>query len=85
MRCSAQGRVPPSPLQQYTQLRPIQPEDQAQRWDWLHVALWGPPPAIALTVHPQNPAIALYADCGFVDRGKRRGYRLMVASLSEHR
>ncbi|MEN8821368.1 MAG: GNAT family N-acetyltransferase [Abyssibacter sp.] len=170
--------MPPSPLQQYTQLRPIQPEDQAQLWDWLHVALWDPPPAgprprhvlrhpeiriyaeawgrpgdlgqvlvvngrasgacwarllplgvglasvdartpqlgigldpsargcghgrrllravlnlareanmpaVALTVHPQNPAIALYADCGFVDRGERRGYRLMVASLSEHR
>lgn len=38
-------------------------------------------PRIALTVHPANPAQALYADCGFVPQGERRGYRLMVAPL----
>jgi GNAT superfamily N-acetyltransferase len=35
----------------------------------------------ALTVHPLNPAAALYRRCGFVERGLRNGYRLMVALL----
>jgi ribosomal protein S18 acetylase RimI-like enzyme len=36
---------------------------------------------VSLTVHPLNPAIRLYARCGFVDAGERNGYRLMVATL----
>jgi RimJ/RimL family protein N-acetyltransferase len=30
-------------------------------------------------VHPENPAIRVYEACGFVERGLRRNYRLMVA------
>ena len=151
--------------------RPLVAQDQAQLWEWLHIALWDPPPAplrprevlqhpgvriyaehwgrasdvgvvgqvdgldigacwmrlvpggaglahvdahtpqlgiamlpafqrkgwgeplmraalraaadhgyaqVALTVHPENPAIALYERCGFTDRGARSTYRLMV-------
>lgn len=36
---------------------------------------------VSLTVHPENPARLLYAQCGFRPAGERRGYRLMVASL----
>lgn len=36
---------------------------------------------VSLTVHPQNPAIALYESCGFVRRGVRNTYHLMVAQL----
>jgi len=36
---------------------------------------------VSLTVHPQNPAIALYERCGFVKRGLRNTYYLMVAEL----
>lgn len=36
---------------------------------------------VALTVHPQNPAIALYEACGFVKRELRSTYHLMVAAL----
>jgi ribosomal protein S18 acetylase RimI-like enzyme len=154
--------------------RPLGPADQAALWDWLHVALWDPPPAplrprevldhpgvsiyaegwgregdvgvvgevdgkpvgacwmrrirggvglgyvdddtpqlgialmpghrglgfgrallqaaldaarahgyrqVSLTVHPQNPAIALYESCGFVKRDLRNTYHLMVAQL----
>jgi len=35
---------------------------------------------VALTVHPDNPARLLYAQCGSRPAGERRGYRLMVAS-----
>jgi ribosomal protein S18 acetylase RimI-like enzyme len=35
---------------------------------------------VSLTVHPENPARFLYAQCGFRAAGERRGYRLMVAS-----
>ena len=35
---------------------------------------------VALTVHPDNPARLLYAQCGFRPAGERRGYRLMAAS-----
>ena len=35
---------------------------------------------VSLTVHPDNPARSLYRRCGFVDRERRRGYHLMVAS-----
>lgn len=154
--------------------RPLVPADQARLWDWLHVALWDPPPAglrprevlqsphvriyaedwgragdagvvavvdgedagacwvrllpagvglasidaltpqlgialappfqhrgigqplmraalqaaraaghrqVSLTVHPQNPAIALYQRCGFVHQGLRNTYLLMLAPL----
>ena len=154
--------------------RALEPGDQADLWDWLHVALWDPPPAplrprevldhpgvsiyaegwgregdvgvvgevdgkpvgacwmrrmrggaglgyvdddtpqlgiallpefrgrgfgralmlaaldaaraygyrhVSLTVHPENPAIALYESCGFVNRDLRNTYHLMVARL----
>ncbi len=35
----------------------------------------------SLTVHPENPAQRLYERCGFVERERRNGYRLMVADL----
>ena len=34
---------------------------------------------VSLTVHPQNPAIALYEHCGFVKIELRNTYHLMVA------
>ena len=37
---------------------------------------------VALTVHPQNPAIALYESCGFVKVDERSTYHLMVARLA---
>jgi len=37
---------------------------------------------VALTVHPQNPAIALYESCGFEKKELRSGYHLMVARLA---
>jgi ribosomal protein S18 acetylase RimI-like enzyme len=36
---------------------------------------------VSLTVHPLNPAIRLYESCGFVKRGLRNTYHLMVAAL----
>jgi ribosomal protein S18 acetylase RimI-like enzyme len=36
---------------------------------------------VSLTVHPQNPAIALYESCGFEKREIRSTYHLMVATL----
>jgi len=36
---------------------------------------------VALTVHPENPAIALYESCGFEKVGLRNTYHLMVARL----
>jgi ribosomal protein S18 acetylase RimI-like enzyme len=36
---------------------------------------------VALTVHPQNPAIALYERCGFRQAELRNAYRLMVKAL----
>ena len=38
-------------------------------------------PQVSLTVHPQNPAIALYERCGFRKAGLRGTYHLMVARL----
>ena len=155
--------------------RPLEPGDQSRLWDWLHLALWDPPPAplrprevlrhpgvsiyaegwgregdvgvvgvvdgtpigacwvrrlrgvgmgyiddetpqlgialeagyrgrgfgrrlmlaaleaaraygyrqVSLTVHPENPASALYESCGFRTRELRKTYRLMVASLEQ--
>jgi ribosomal protein S18 acetylase RimI-like enzyme len=40
-------------------------------------------PQVALTVHPQNPAIALYERCGFRKTEVRRTYHLMVKPLGE--
>ena len=37
---------------------------------------------VALTVHPENPAIALYESCGFGKADLRRTYHLMVAKLA---
>jgi RimJ/RimL family protein N-acetyltransferase len=34
---------------------------------------------VSLTVHPENPAIALYEGCGFRKQGVRSTYHLMVA------
>ena len=43
--------------------RPLVPADQAKLWDWLHVALWDPPPA---GLRPRevldNPAVRIYAE-----------------------
>jgi ribosomal protein S18 acetylase RimI-like enzyme len=36
---------------------------------------------VSLTVHPENPAIAMYERCGFRKAGLRNTYHLMVASL----
>jgi ribosomal protein S18 acetylase RimI-like enzyme len=36
---------------------------------------------VSLTVHPQNPAIALYESCGFEKREIRNTYHLMVVIL----
>jgi RimJ/RimL family protein N-acetyltransferase len=36
---------------------------------------------VSLTVHPQNPAIALYERCGFRKVGVRRTYHLMIGTL----
>jgi hypothetical protein len=33
---------------------------------------------VSLTVHPQNPAAALYKQCGFEDREIRKTYHLML-------
>ncbi len=37
---------------------------------------------VALTVHPENPAIALYERCGFARAGQRNTYHLMIARLA---
>ena len=43
--------------------RPLVPADQAKLWNWLHVALWDPPPA-GLRPHEvlDNPAVRIYAE-----------------------
>ena len=38
---------------------------------------------VSLTVHPLNPAIALYESCGFEMRGLRNTYHLMVAMMGQ--
>lgn len=35
---------------------------------------------VSLTVHPENPAIALYERCGFKKHGLRNTYQLMVSA-----
>jgi GrpB-like predicted nucleotidyltransferase (UPF0157 family) len=40
---------------------------------------------VSLTVHPQNPAIRMYEQCGFVQREIRNTYRMMIASLAPRR
>ena len=37
---------------------------------------------VSLTVHPENPAIALYERCGFRKRASRNTYHLMIARLA---
>jgi len=37
---------------------------------------------VSLTVHPENPAIALYERCGFRKSGLRHNYYLMLASAA---
>lgn len=37
---------------------------------------------VSLTVHPANPAIALYERCGFRKAGLRHDYHLMLASIA---
>lgn len=43
--------------------RPLVPADQAKLWDWLHIALWDPPPA---PLRPRevldHPAVRIYAE-----------------------
>ena len=36
---------------------------------------------VSLTVHPQNPAIAMYERCGFRKAGLRNSFHLMVVDL----
>ncbi len=36
---------------------------------------------VSLTVHPENPAIAMYERCGFQKSAARNSYHLMVAKL----
>jgi ribosomal protein S18 acetylase RimI-like enzyme len=40
---------------------------------------------VSLTVHPANPAIALYERCGFRKQGLRNTYHLMTVTLEEER
>jgi GrpB-like predicted nucleotidyltransferase (UPF0157 family)/GNAT superfamily N-acetyltransferase len=42
-------------------------------------------PRVSLTVHPQNPAIRMYEQCGFTKRETRNGYHMMVADLAPSR
>jgi len=43
--------------------RALEPADQSRLWDWLHLALWDPPPA---PLRPRevlgNPGVAIYAE-----------------------
>ena len=40
---------------------------------------------VALSVHPQNPAVSLYRRCGFEQVDVRRNYLIMVRELSTDR
>ena len=45
------------------QNRWLGPDDQASRWDVLHIALWDPPPALLRPkVVLQSPHIRIYAE-----------------------
>ncbi|MGE5095359.1 MAG: GNAT family N-acetyltransferase [Betaproteobacteria bacterium] len=37
---------------------------------------------VALTVHPENPAVQMYERCGFRRMDDRRGYHLMIAKAA---
>lgn len=37
---------------------------------------------VALTVHPENPAVRMYERCGFRRVDDRRGYHLMIATAA---
>lgn len=43
--------------------RPLLPQDQSRLWDWLHIALWDPPPA---PLRPrevlEHPGVRIYAE-----------------------
>ena len=53
----------PLPTDTVLRTRPLVPEDQDRLWDWLHVALWDPPPA---GLRPreilQAPPVRIYAE-----------------------
>jgi ribosomal protein S18 acetylase RimI-like enzyme len=44
-------------------MRPLQRDDQRQLWEWLHIALWDPPPA---SLRPRevldHPGVRIYAE-----------------------
>jgi ribosomal protein S18 acetylase RimI-like enzyme len=43
--------------------RPLVPADQSQLWDWLHVALWDPPPAgLRPRAVLDDPRVRIYAE-----------------------
>lgn len=43
--------------------RPLLPADQAALWNWLHIALWDPPPApLRPSEVLQNPGVRIYAE-----------------------
>jgi len=46
-----------------TDFRPLRPDDQEQLWNWLHIALWDPPPA-ALRPREvlQDPDVRIYVE-----------------------
>ena len=52
---------------------PLMREALARAWQAGHEK-------VALTVHPENPAIPMYERCGFLRIEIRRGYHLMVAT-----
>ena len=44
-------------------LRPLLPSDQDRLWEWLHMALWDPPPAPPRPLEVlQNPGVSIYAE-----------------------
>jgi len=43
--------------------RPLRPEDQKQLWEWLHIALWDPPPASLRPIEVfRDPRVRIYAE-----------------------
>ncbi|MEP6755859.1 MAG: GNAT family N-acetyltransferase [Chthonomonadales bacterium] len=57
------SRVTVTPHEPEFQITVLTPEYQAQLWDWLHIALWDPPPA---PLRPReildNPHVRIYAE-----------------------